>query len=736
MTVLLTGADGYLGWPTALRLADRLDERIVGVDSLGRRDWVEESGSVSAVPIDDPETRFGARPNLSFVEGDLADREFVDQLLAVHRPDTVLHLAAQPSAPYSSINGERALYTQRNNLSMNLNLLHGLRENDLSDTHFIETTTTGIYGAPEFPIPEGGLSVERGDGEDDLPFPALGGSWYHQCYDDETEILTRNGWKRFPGLDAEEAVMSMDFTSGETGWTTPSEVQSYQYSGELVTISNRRVDLKVTPTHRTLIGTSWAQGAHETFNERREIARAEELGEEYLHPCFFISFPDWEGIEQEAFTLPGCDRKINQFEGQLVRIKQRAIDIEPWLRFFGWWITEGSVGKAGQTNNVRIYQTEAHELRELFTKIGFDHGKTRYHETSNAEYVEVSDQQLASYLREFTDERFIPTWMRNLPQSELRTLFTALMAGDGTRNGRGWTFYTSSSTLADHVQEITLKLGYSAIVSSLDRSDGSGYQTEPEYRVNISPTWCVQTNQEKDAFDREYYEGNVYCCTVDGGLVLVRRKGQPVWCGNSKSFDNANMRLATTEWDQPISEVRTAIVYGTETEETTETDLPTRFDFDYYFGTVVNRFCAQAVAGYPLTVYGKGEQRKPMVSLRDAVESLAALVEDGPGGGPEFGGVEVYNQVTRPVAIVELAETIADVAAEFGIDAAVEHFENPREEDEEHKMEMENDAFLDLVGGRKQELEAGIRDTLESLVAHEDRITAREDRFLPGVLTE
>jgi len=70
-----------------------------------------------------------------------------------------------------------------------------------------------------------------------------------------------------------------------------------------------------------------------------------------------------------------------------------------------------------------------------------------------------------------------------------------------------------------------------------------------------------------------------------------------------------------------MSEVRTAIVYGTETPETRAHDSPTRFDFDYYFGTVVNRFCAQAVAGYPITVYGKGEQRKPMVSLEDTVES-------------------------------------------------------------------------------------------------------------------
>jgi len=380
MAVLLTGADGYLGWPTALRLADRLEERIVGVDNFARRGWVGESGSVSAVPVHDAETRFAAHDKLSFVRGDLSDRDVVDQLLDVYEPETVLHLAAQPSAPYSQINGERALDTQTNNLAMNVNLLYGLKEAGLDETHFIETTTTGIYGAPEFPIPEGGVQVERGDGADALPFPAMGGSFYHQ----------------------------------------------------------------------------------------------------------------------------------------------------------------------------------------------------------------------------------------------------------------------------------------------------------------------------------------------------------------SKTFDGANMRLADTQWDQPISEVRTAIVYGAETEETARTALPTRFDFDFYFGTVVNRFCAQAVAGYPLTVYGKGEQRKPMVSLVDAVESHARLVEQGHSSD----GVEVFNQVERPVSIVELAETIAEVGTEFDLDAEVTHVENPREEDEEHQMEMENERFSALIGGCDQTLEAGVRDVLSSLVEHRDRITAHEDRFLPGVLRD
>jgi hypothetical protein len=53
-------------------------------------------------------------------------------------------------------------------------------------------------------------------------------------------------------------------------------------------------------------------------------------------------------------------------------------------------------------------------------------------------------------------------------------------------------------------------------------------------------------------------------------------------------------------------------------------------------------------------------------------------------------------------------------------------------------MEMENDAFLDLVGGQRRTLEEGIRQTLETLT-HDgvrERVETHEDRFLPGVLTD
>jgi nucleoside-diphosphate-sugar epimerase len=195
------------------------------------------------------------------------------------------------------------------------------------------------------------------------------------------------------------------------------------------------------------------------------------------------------------------------------------------------------------------------------------------------------------------------------------------------------------------------------------------------------------------------------------------------------------MRLAHEQFGLPVSDVRTAITYGTGTGETEAApELATRFDFDYYFGVVAHRFCAQAVAGYPMTVYGRGEQRKPFVALEDAVEGLARLAVGDPDDRPD--DHVVYNQVTRAISIVEIAETIADVAGEFGLDVSVEHFENPRDEDETHAMEIENDRYADLIDGQSTTFEEGVRGILETLVDHRETIETHEDRFLPGVLAD
>ena len=73
----------------------------------------------------------------------------------------------------------------------------------------------------------------------------------------------------------------------------------------------------------------------------------------------------------------------------------------------------------------------------------------------------------------------------------------------------------------------------------------------------------------------------------------------------SKVHDSHNIMFACRIWGIRATDLNQGIVYGHETEETSlHPDLATRFDYDGVFGTVLNRFCVQAVTGHPLTVYG------------------------------------------------------------------------------------------------------------------------------------
>jgi UDP-sulfoquinovose synthase len=182
MKVLITGIDGYSGWPLALHLMGRGHD-IVGIDNFVTRRRVKEVGSWSATPIPSwarrqaaAEKKFG-RP-MSFHRGDLSNFEFVKSVLEKERPEAVVHLAEQRSAPYSMIDVHHAVRTQVENLTGTLHLLYAIKET-VPDAHLVKMGTMGEYGTPNVDIPEGFFEIEYRGRKDRLPFPRQAGSWYH-----------------------------------------------------------------------------------------------------------------------------------------------------------------------------------------------------------------------------------------------------------------------------------------------------------------------------------------------------------------------------------------------------------------------------------------------------------------------------------------------------------------------------------------------------------------------------
>jgi UDP-sulfoquinovose synthase len=182
MKVLVTGIDGYSGWPLALHLISRGHD-VVGIDNFVTRKRVKEVGSWSALPIPSFPRRQAAvkeifGKDLTFYRGDLVNYDFVLETLQKERPDAIVHLAEQRSAPYSMIDVHHAVDTQVQNLTGTLHILYAMKE-ACPDAHLVKMGTMGEYGTPNTDIPEGFFDVEFHGRKDTLPFPRQGGSWYH-----------------------------------------------------------------------------------------------------------------------------------------------------------------------------------------------------------------------------------------------------------------------------------------------------------------------------------------------------------------------------------------------------------------------------------------------------------------------------------------------------------------------------------------------------------------------------
>jgi UDP-sulfoquinovose synthase len=182
MKVLITGIDGYSGWPLALHLLSR-GHQVLGVDNFVTRRRVSEVGSWSAVPIPSfPNRQKAVRTllgkELGFYRGDLGNYEFVHHVLDLEKPDAIVHLAEQRSAPYSMIDVHHAVATQVENLTGTLHLLYAIRDT-CPKSHLVKMGTMGEYGTPNTDIPEGFFETEFRGRKDYLPFPRQAGSWYH-----------------------------------------------------------------------------------------------------------------------------------------------------------------------------------------------------------------------------------------------------------------------------------------------------------------------------------------------------------------------------------------------------------------------------------------------------------------------------------------------------------------------------------------------------------------------------
>lgn len=204
MNILILGGDGYLGWPTAMYFSD-LGHEVTVVDNYFRRDACVELdvGMLYSVPSLPERARIWHEltgREIKVVIGDLTDPEMCRSLFdgtatyewavdpSFSMPDSVIHYAEQPSAPYSLMDYKRANITISNNLLVTNNLMFAVR--DLApDIHVVKLGTMGEYGTPGIDIEEGWLDIEHKGRKDRFLFPRQASSIYHTSKIMDTDLL-------------------------------------------------------------------------------------------------------------------------------------------------------------------------------------------------------------------------------------------------------------------------------------------------------------------------------------------------------------------------------------------------------------------------------------------------------------------------------------------------------------------------------------------------------------------
>lgn len=211
-------------------------------------------------------------------------------------------------------------------------------------------------------------------------------------------------------------------------------------------------------------------------------------------------------------------------------------------------------------------------------------------------------------------------------------------------------------------------------------------------------------------------------------LPFPRQAGS--WYHQSKVHGSNNIMLACKLWDIRSTDIMQGVVFGTRIDEMNGDErMLTRLDFDQAFGTVINRFCCQTVIERPLTLYGKGHQKRGFLPLRDSMQCLTLTIENP----PKAGEYRVFNQFEEVYDITELAMKVQSVAGQFGLEVEVCHLENPRQELEEHYYNPDRKHLLDLGYKPTHDVEAEIYSMLGDLIKYRDRIAEKEASLTPDV---
>lgn len=403
------------------------------------------------------------------------------------------------------------------------------------------------------------------------------------CFSEDTQVLTRDGWKYFNEVDQEnDEFLTLNLETDKAEYQKATQVVWTDYEGEMYHLKSSSIDMLVTPEHRVL--HEYTPDYHLTGKHSYQVLTAEELYKKFStltkgsqHNYGIPVETKWVGkeIKEKEFEygveIMGGTQRYEKYKKEGGTPKTIKMSGDDYCAFMGMYLSEGSCVQHLSNNghSIVIHQKTQSKgfkpFKEVLDRI-FD--KEVWY---NDEKFQFSCRGLASHIKEFGDRawnKIIPQEIMEATPKQQQIFLDHFVLGDGYKaptkstfkrntrsNGYSNRITTTSEKMADQIQELAQKLGYSASIRTWSPNELNKYKSsinkngipiinkKTQYRIILRTSRFFSFDMEKVS-----YKGKIGCVSVPNTIIYVRKNGKPCWSGNS--VPNGMLLLKGMGWTQ------------------------------------------------------------------------------------------------------------------------------------------------------------------------------------------
>lgn len=325
-------------------------------------------------------------------------------------------------------------------------------------------------------------------------------------FDDQTELLTLDGFVNVQDLRAGYMLAHVGTKDGRLSYSGLQEINNFQYTGPSYQIVHGGVDIVITPEHKVLVklrqsGNKWSE--------------------------------QWSLIPTTSLlhrSMVRYLRHVSSFDGETLSVQTPMPLTENFCRLVGFFLGDGySVHGSGQ---LKFHLKLARKI-EFLKSLGYPV------ESQRGDRYVIKHKHIGDWFRSqfysTSGDKILPSWCTRLSSTLAASILEGLRNSDGSQHRGSWTYSSTSESLLHSMQHLSIHAGMCMhfTISTDNRSEAHN----PLHRATVLSrmTEPVINQSSRNTFDLTISEPKaMYSIPLSDGIAVVARRGlKPVIIGGS-----------------------------------------------------------------------------------------------------------------------------------------------------------------------------------------------------------